>query len=220
MSDIQVEVVLQNNDGMADDEVINTLAYTASSVTSLNVTPILTSFYNEVWSGAAQAISWYLSACLNYTSAVCQFRYYDVTSHLDGSPHGGPFHVDYWTLGGPGTNNDLPNQVCVVSSFYDALDAEGTTKGDHRGRIYFGPLNNGAKAEDSNGNPVPSAQFLTDLKLACAGLYMNMGANDTPWSVWSRKDAVMRPVIGGWILNQFDVQRRRRFKGTAKTSWT
>jgi hypothetical protein len=39
------------------------------------------------------------------------------------------------------------------------------------------------------------------------------------WGVWSKVDGVVRPIVGGWIDDDFDVQRRRGTDAQGRVVW-
>jgi hypothetical protein len=139
-------------------------------------------------------------------------KYYDVTAHLDGSPHGGPFAEDSFVLAADVTGRvTFPNQICATLSYYDGTDVGGTTRGDHRGRMFLGPLSDIVVTGDDIVNPRLQNGFCLDRTAAFGQLAAAADALANPKviSVWSRKDSVFRAAIGCWMNNSLDTQRRR-----------
>lgn len=87
-----------------------------------------------------------------------------------------------------------------------------------RGRTYFGPLNDGAR-DDFQGAAIPpivSTKLSNELKAAELALAQTDGIS---LGVFSRRDWLVRPVVGGHIDNAFDVQRRRGHAPTLRNLW-
>jgi hypothetical protein len=140
-----------------------------------------------------------------------------VDPHAPGTGFGSPIATipmsNYAAAGGSGI--DLPEQVAVCMSFHGVTTDLGEGGGHaarpaarHRGRVYLGPLSATAIAIDpTTGSPVVDASLLTSLGgNAGSGLMPSTAPN---WCVWSRKNAEVYPVVGGFIDNRFDTQRRR-----------
>jgi hypothetical protein len=88
----------------------------------------------------------------------------------------------------------------------------------HRGRIYLGPVNELAFSTDGNGRVKVSTPLIDTLKAAASTL--NGALSATAWSVWSRANAAMYSVVGGWVDTTPDTIRRRGPKPAGKAFWT
>jgi hypothetical protein len=127
--------------------------------------------------------------------------------------------IEQFTLGAAVDGTRLPGEVAVVLSFHSLLtdvpEEVGATRpgARHRGRIYFGPLNT-ASLDASTATVEPA----TNAALRGAALSF-MALTTAPWSQWSRADAVMRTITGGYVDNAFDTQRRRGIAATARTTF-
>jgi hypothetical protein len=219
---IQIQVTIPNIDGLARDEVVNTFHYISpGGVESTGVTGVVEQFYNTAVEPQTHSIAYYLGNQLDRTNNVT-VKYYDKTAHLNGSASGPPFEVDTFLLGASSATADQPNQTCGVLSYYDALDPDSTTKGDHRGRIYLGPLNSSGIQEGGSANSILSSVFVTDATAAMQTLWSALGALSGSYELatWSRKDAAMRPAIGCFMIDKVDTQRRRAYPATSRTTLT
>lgn len=214
ITNVKADVIFQDNNGLPADEYTNTFAFTIDG--SSGLTEVLSEFYNNAATGGTNPLCYYMSECISRASDACVIKYYDVSTHLDGSAAGAPFEVDTWTLGAGGSAEPLPEQICAVASFYDVLTAADITTGRHRGRIFLGPLNGSAYEADSFGHAILHSDLLADISLNMAALQ----ASTPQWSTWSRAGAMMNPVIGGFCEQQFDVQRKRQLRATSRSTWT
>jgi hypothetical protein len=218
---IHAQVILQNVDGLAVDEVENTFSFLKDPGDPFtSVTALLNGFYNALAPGASKPLGEYLSISLDRVNPP-QVKYYDVTAHLSGLPAGPPVAVAALApLVAASGAYQYPNQCCATLSFYDSLSVSGETTRSHRGRIYFGPLDGPAVFTPAKGPQLDPA-FLTDATEACKAMADAGPTSLYPcnWMVWSRKLAAMNSVIGGFVYDQIDTQRRRRMSSTAKTSW-
>lgn len=223
MSDIHVTLKMPNQDGLVVDEFQTSFHYTCDTVDSAGVLSAIETFFNTINGGSSEPVAYYIGDQVSRITQVT-VEYYDVTAFLNGSPHGSPFNVDTFTLAaGAASAAELPNQCCATLSYYDARDTEGTTKGDHRGRMFIGPLNEQAVANDGGlNNRILAPAFVTACTDSLVALNTQL-VDATPTkqlSVWSRKDAVMRPAIGGWMQNKIDTQRRRAYGPTSRDTVT
>jgi hypothetical protein len=90
----------------------------------------------------------------------------------------------------------------------------------HLGRIFLGPLSSAA-ADFSGRGHRPAAAFRTDVTKAALGLMGAFGPSGSPidlaWSVWSRRNGGLSAVLGGWMDDRWDSQRRRRPAASVRT---
>lgn len=147
-------------------------------------------------------------------------KFYDLTGHLDGSPHGSPFYLSSFPLEAGTPSGNLPNEVAVVLSFNSdltgILEESGATRprARHRGRVYFGPLHGGvADVEAVTSRVKVQAGFRSCL--AGAGAQLMTSAHR--WCVWSRALSNVFEVVGGHVDDAFDTQRRRGQAPTTRT---
>jgi hypothetical protein len=207
--------------GLSEDAVQNDFAWVASDLATLRAltTAAIPSFYNTVHSPGTVTLASRISSKISRAANACTVKYYDVTTHLDGSPHGSPVAIETFTLGAAVDGTCLPEELAVVLSFHSTLtdipEEVGSTRpaARHRGRIYFGPLNTASnQASDCSVEPQTNAALR-----GAALSFLALGS--APWSVWSRANAAMYTVSGGYVDNAFDVQRRRGHAPSARTSF-
>lgn len=225
-------VSFANRNGIAKDAVVNDIAFTIPGIADVNTFGVLAEasvedFYNGA--NTTHTLAYYMAYSLDRTAGMATTKWYDLTGHLNGTPHGSPGRVDTWTLGAVGGGLGLaPAECAACLSFHSAyggdLEESGATrpKQRDRGRIYL-PLNNGAMGDVAGfGNPELLAAFRTDCTVAMKRFHDAVAglAGAPNWAVWSRAKATVQAVIAGSVDNAPDTQRRRGFKATAKTSLT
>lgn len=236
---IKAQIVLPRTTGLPEDQVTNTLWYTAPDavVAAPLIAAAITDFFN---SGATQnaPIAARIHAGISRTALSSQVRFYQGATVNDVA--GSPYLIAPFTLGPIGAaspgNLALPGEVSCCLSFHGDLsgvpeDTPGLPPGPagdahpaarKRGRIYVGPLTMGATVADTgaaNGDQLPSGFFINDLAFAAGQLHRaSLATVNIVWVVASRRDNVVSPVTGGWVDNAFDTQRRRGVKATARTA--
>lgn len=217
-------VKLAMKSGIPSDVVQNTFAFeydlTGIGASALNTA--LVAFYNANHVGPG-ALNSYLSEALSTSSNANTISYYDLTGHLSGTPHGSPVAVTQWTLGATGTGTPGPNEVCMCLTAQadygtDVEFGPGTRpRARDRSRVYIGPLEiTLVTAEDTTTHAI-TVGTSPQQSLAASGAAL-LAAN-VGWSVWSRRDAALKPVVSGWVDNAFDIQRRRGIKASARTTF-
>jgi len=221
MANFLTDVILRATDGVPADNVVNTFAWTASSLSALQAvtTAAIPSFYNGTHSPGTAPISDFISSAVSRASNAIEVRYYDITTHLDGSPHGSPVASEFFTLSGGEAATALPSEVSLVLSYHSAygsaVEESGGTRprARLRGRCYIGPLTFATIASDTGR---PTTAFMNTL-LGAGESFMALGS--APWSVWSRMNAAMTTVSNLFVDNAFDTQRRRGPKASTRVSF-
>lgn len=146
-------------------------------------------------------------------------------TQITAPPMGSPVFEKAW-LGPPAPTvpDSLPYEVAGCLSFHADLtgiaEEAGATRprARRRGRLYIGPLS--LQAVDYDANPVTlSTNFRAALAARAVALADELEAAGWYWSVWSRVDATLRPVVGGWTDNAPDSQRRRGIDATNRATW-
>lgn len=238
-------VTMPNKDGDPKDTVKMSFAFDDASANPAIFTWCTDLFEHNF---GTNALHGYIASCIDWPQATMD--QYDLTGHLDGSPHGSPV-----ASAGPGSfvppgapDMSGANQTAMVIGFQAAGYATaptvtgsgevptpeqaqdygapathiGNLKGKARqaGRIYFGPLAQSSIANDANNNPVVAGAILVDAAAAFTALKSG-GANDhgLHWSVWSRRDAVLRHVTQGWMDHGVKTRRTREFVPNLRTAF-
>lgn len=233
-------VTLPSVSGFPEDSIVNTFTIgtpLAVSTDPGDITTALTFFYNGAAANQDNPLAWYLSAQVSRAALGSKIALYNVTNHLDGSPHGPPYFEDSFTLGAANSNAVLPTEVALVATLLgqgrgdvspevpDDADPSGVNDpGIERdrpmqrrtGRIYLGPL--GLAGYDS-GDGRPTLLSRQDILDAMTGLNTALlGRPSGPYRlvVWSRANAATYPVQSCFVDNAYDTQRRRGLRPTVR----
>lgn len=133
-------------------------------------------------------------------------KVYDVQEH----PHGPPKATKT-----ANTLTYLPvrsiREVALCLSFYSGYNAKR-----RRGRLYI-PLNWLSTTASVPGRPDTSQQ---DAVGAWAASLESLGGVDVDWSIYSKVDNVARKVTDWWVDDEWDIQRRRGDRPTARRTGT
>jgi hypothetical protein len=168
--------------------------------------------------GAAHSLSYYWNYVISRATNSATVTAYDVSAHLDGTPHGSPLFIKAFTPTTGAAPDPLPEGLCVVLTLQAAYDTDvefvGNTRprARDRGRIYFGPIGAANIVNDANQAALVRPALQTDMRQwAKAASRITTPTNSITWdlSVWSRKNAAMKPVVEVWTDDRFDYQRRR-----------
>jgi hypothetical protein len=223
-----VAVTLTPASGLPADKMVNTFCFEypgaqAPAQDALISTAII-AFYNTTAAGAAKEVAKHINDTVSRTASACRLDFYNITGHLDGSPHGSPYLTAGWTLSSSEmAGAGLPAEVAIVSSFhaaYGSLSEEvGNTrpKNRRRGRVYIGPLTLQVLGQDATTKRVKVVQStMTDIQKASQAM---MDDSNTNWCVWSRQDQLTLSVVGGHVDDGFDTQRRRGEKAISRSTY-
>jgi hypothetical protein len=225
-----VDVILASTSGMVKDEVINSFVFLTPSTPPSNsditaAQAAIIDFYNTVSVTNGITVANFLGTQLSRASNACRLNYYNLTGHLSGSPHGSPIATNTFTLGAAQSGEtNMPAEVAGVLSYHsDLTDLQqelGSTRpaARARGRIFLGPLNTLARTIDGTTHQVTlSGGFRTSVTDAGARLILTSGVG---WAQWSRRNALVLGVVGGYVDDSFDTQRRRGVAATLRTTFT
>jgi hypothetical protein len=221
-----VKAVMEAASGLPADRIVNDFCFeygVSSGITDYNqMIDLVDEFYNFVHD--ITPLSSFISRQVN-RSATHNIQIYVIGA---GGDTGSPVWEEPW-LGpaDPGTASGLPTEVAGVLSYHadlsGVLEEVGDTrpKARRRGRLYVGPLVRGAcvDAPPYLLNHATSGSFGHTLRAAAVKLMDDSTANAGPWSVWSRADSILRPVVGGWTDDAPDTQRRRGTEAAARVVW-
>jgi hypothetical protein len=101
--------------------------------------------------------------------------------------------------------------VAVCLSFY-----AGQNVPTRRGRLYI-PA--GWLGDGKGGNLRPSGPDMANI-LAFRTIFENLGATNVDWSVWSERLQARNGVTNVWVDDEWDTQRRRGLRPTARVQAT
>ena len=209
----RAQAIFQGSSGLAEDRFVNTFVFrndqeVGTSTMWDRVYAALEDFYFEIPPGATAPLWSFFGD--NFISAF-EVRVYDLAEATPRTPH-----VVERTAALPNnTPISLPFEVAACLSLRTSLR---TARG--RGRIYLGPLNAGALVEDAVAGPILGQTF-RDTAVAAAERLRQGNGQEITWHVLSQADATPRGVVGGYVDDAFDTQRRRGQKPSVRTTfWT
>lgn len=166
----------------------------------------LSAFYDTIYSGAgysANYINWALS----------RVEVFDIAEPIPRVPE-----VRDLVLTLSPTATIVPSEVAVVLSYHSAPES-GTPRQRLHNRIYLGGLGSSAIATSSGATPIVAGSFRDMIASAADTLF----AANTPSLAWVQRSSTPtvtdRAIVGGWIDNEPDTQRRRGQGPTTRTSW-
>lgn len=211
-------VVFPGRTNVPEDRFVNTLYIdlgadpVESSADQLTTT--LSACWNTPGGTNPSNIADYYSRFISNT--ICQFLFYDMADPEPRIPVSRT-----WTLANAQTNtDDLPEEVAVCVSFH----GEPPITARRRGRLYLGPFSNRALSGDTAGGGQSPSRPNTGLTSAIAATFNALREELTglgwTWVIRSTVPSVNYvPVVGGWVDNAWDTQRRRGVDPTARTIW-
>ena len=238
MIGIRATVTLNKVSGLPEDAAQNVFHFAVDELEGYDpegIRDALINFYNGNTSGADTALADIFSGTIDrgdFASKIDLYTVPDAPAAL-GSP---AYSYEWGLLPEAVTLKPLPDECAMVLSMYSDLTgipentpggAPGPVGDAHpaarrRGRLYLGPLSDNCSDAVANGTTPPRLSSVARAVPAFSAnrLCTESAALDNPWCVFSRTNWAMYPVIGGWIDNAFDTQRRRGPASSARTLWT
>lgn len=195
----------------------------------------MATFYTSLATGQAGTLGSRISGTISRTTDACKVQGY-LTDDLSGStPIGSPVETVTFTMAAESATSDLPEEVAIVCSYHGDLTDVPVSQPNptpppavirpaqrRRGRLFLGPLNNAAGLTAGDGFWRPTSAFREDLGDAFKGLCTNIAAISADFAVgvWSKADQDVYPVVGGYVDDAWDTQRRRGVEATGRTTFT
>lgn len=225
--DYLAQIVLKSVSGLPTDVFVTDMAVRDPAGTidpatvALDIAGKWVDFYNNV-DDAGHSIVSKLSPAVATNFDVHLF---DVTAHLNGTPHGSPVASHVGALGARAATNPLPEEVAIALSIAGDMtglvERAGATrpKARHRGRLFLGPWSIAAVAGPVAGHTYIDIALQHSIVFQAAAMRAGLLAQDLDWCVWSRKDAAFRSVVGGFLDNAFDTIRSRGCDANGRTIW-
>lgn len=227
-----VTVELHHRSGLTRDSAVN--SFVVSSETDIDsahfgdIEASIQTFYNTNVVSTSNNIATFLSPALSRTVKPT-FRHYNLDGHLSGSAHGSPVRtVDAANVlaAAAAGNAPLPSECAICLSFAadfgsDVEFAPGVRPRQRdRGRVFLGPLNAVVITEDTTTHYAKLGSSILDtIGMAGTRLRDDLTGFGLTWSVWSRKNASIKPVTSCSVDNAFDTQRRRGERPTLRTPY-
>lgn len=231
----QVQVQGQQRSGQEVDYPTNVFHFRTEGTAALTVErdaihSALGTFYTAIRTYLAS--TWEGSLIEKFYVRDSSFDAPDSATYTAG-PWGPPVATLTQTITGgvPTTQGALPCEVAAALSFHGDytsvaeygpdVDSDGwpdsRPRARYRGRLYIGPLGSGVLTTDGTTfKPTLTSTFRNALVAAGTAL---MGATTVKWSTHSRTDRRFDTVVGGWVDDAFDTQRRRGPAPTVKTTF-
>jgi hypothetical protein len=218
---LRAQVRIPHASGTPRDTVTNTwhfLAATGAGDDQADVLSSLADFYNAD-NALGRSVGSFLADGIDRTGV--RVRLYTVQP--DGSS-GDPLSDTAMPITDAGGSNSAPSELAVCLSFM-ADDSSGAPIRNRRGRIYLGPVSTETFEEISNVVRVydTARTAIKDAAVRLIGLGDVLGVQ---WSVYSQKwkdthplDSSAFPVSSGFVDNEFDVQRSRGIRTSARTTF-
>jgi len=216
----RVSVVFQRLSGLPHDEVVNNWYFDTAAhdvVSAAVIEAGLVAFYTAL-----------AGKLTNNILSSYNFNWYNITT----LPSGPPWRVTPATIGGTMGSNPNPDQIAIVLSFHADLtgvpEFSGTGPGSRpaqsrRGRIYIGPTDQTTLFVDTtHRRTVIQPTTVTAITAAASAfqLVCKDGGSVSHWVVYSKALHTIHPVVGGFVDNEWDTQRRRGEPATTRTTWT
>lgn len=211
-------VTLEATTGLPVDAYQNVLHF-APDDSNANIVSAVQDFFIGDVSGTVTPIGAFLGTSVSRASLAHKIEVYSVPDSP--GPVGSPIFTGFFTMPSAGTATMLPTEVAVCMSMQADVTGVPVEEGDtrplsrHRGRIYLGPLTIDAAAS-GQPYPRPDSDFVDSI-VAAAEEYLS--SSSVHVGVFSPTDWAWRVLAGGWIDDEFDTQRRRGRKPTARTSF-
>lgn len=193
--------------GMPEDKIVNTFHFEGSETATdlANIDDMISDFY-DANNASGRLFASYSSGSISNQQVIKIFCLADPEPR---EPRGEFFHN--WTRG---TGTTLPSEVALCMS-YQAAPLAGMTQRRRRGRIYLGPF-----LATTNVAGRPQQALRQVVAESAENLRLAANASVTwQWVVYSRANDAGYDVVGGWVDNAWDSQRRRGVKATERIEW-
>lgn len=235
--ELLVTANLKATSGLSTDDVQNSFAIQVPNVWDpdtdlLEVTGVVADFY-RLGNTNGHSVGESIGPSISRAAAACAIKVFDVSAHLNGTPHGSPIAEDTFTMSPAAAASELPREVAAVVTLRgtdweaqpierpdgpDPDSAPDRMRARYTGRIYVGPLANTAGELAMVANVArPTAQLNTTLRLATERMVDQLhGAGFLGLSVWSRKEAAFFEVVQVETDDAWDTQRRRGAQPTGR----
>lgn len=202
---------MPHDSGLPEDVTVNTFHFNVGTLGTAaynSINTVLSRFYSVAGTTSGAAVDDFLSAVLDGTYVLDLYSMQDPEPRTPVATYTGNITV--------ASGVALPSEVAVVNSF-QGTPTSGQVQARRRGRVYIGPLTDGAA--DSNGTR-PAQQLIDTLTEVSERLMTEATASAIPWIVYSPTGSLFTAVTNGWVDNSFDTQRRRGEAATARYTWS
>lgn len=211
-------VILQGSSSLPEDRFITTWCFRslgafAIAAVQARITALLTDFWLTPV-GAGSSVDAYIGPQASRAAGASKIVTYDLGEATPRTPHTATFTLGP-PLGGTGGVGFPAEVACCLSLRTAHLGPRGL------GRVYIGPLAVGAAFAGAFNESRPTPAFRTALGAAAARMRTDAGTTAVPmeWGVLSGADGIEYEVLGGWVDDAWDTQRRRGLVATGRTLW-
>jgi len=222
---------MQNNSGVAADQVENTFYFlTAAPAGDTQFSEVVTS-WNNFWNNTqstAKSVGNFIANTMSRDVGAHFLDFYEMPATA--GVVGPPVSFKTWSLPAvePG-GSPLPQELAIAVSYhadYTGFVERGPggtrPRARRRGRFFVGP--SVVTALEETGTVAVGAQTVTPevmqtLVDASSEFATAMAAGNTPWQVFSKTDWAAHTVVSGWVDDNWDVQRRRGPAASSRITW-
>lgn len=204
----QAQIEFSSVTGIPADKIVSTFNFEggAGATDTANIDDMIWDFYNESYAG---------NSILQSFSQDSFGGAADVKIYCMDDPEPRVPRALYEHQFTPSGAGGLPAEVALCMS-YHATPVAGQSQARRRGRVYLGPF---LESENTSGRP--TVDLITRIGAAAAELLAAANASVTwQWIVWSRVNASGANVVGGWVDDAWDTQRRRGVDRTTRYAWS
>nr|CRY96600.1 hypothetical protein [uncultured prokaryote] len=201
--------------GDPEDIVMNSLHFADETLTTEQFALSVPVFMDDFWETIYGTSSTHRTDYIDWPAM--KYRVFNLDDVKPRVPveEPGPFSI------GGSDPTVIPTEVAVVASF-ESQGMPGEVYQRKYNRIYIGALAN--KAMDpatATSFPVVDPEFQQGIVTAMENLLIALPGPGTLWVQVSNAGGTQRvlPVIGGWVDNSPDTQRRRSVKASNRITW-
>lgn len=209
----------------------NAFAFSCDAVDSTSIADAMATvqdFYEHV--AGAHPVGWTISPTVTRAGSGCHLKCYDISAHLGGTPHGSPVGLSTFTMPAGSGAAPMPEGVAIALSFHGPYGSDvefspgprlgGTRpRARDRGRVFIGPVDQAGLSVDGTTSRASLGAGVRNIISASAAYMRDHPHGTCQWAVWSRTKADLGIVVGGWVDDRFDYQRRREDQGLVRTNW-
>lgn len=215
----QTNVSIPMYTGIPEDVIVNTFHWRFDESEPLEYPTItdygklfdrLKTFYDAVYASVTRA---------DYTTGPMTMKVYDLQQP---TPHV-PALVGTRAFAGTGSGTTTPTEVSICLSI-KADYINGVPQARQRGRIFIGGTAVPLTSSTALAFPEITSTKRGQLAAACSALLSGALTDGWTWCILSPTQVKENKpnafdVVGGWVDNSPDTQRRRSVKATARTTW-
>lgn len=212
----RAQVILPFFTNLPEDVIVNQFHFEADptdlAVVGPEISIQLKAFYTAAYGSSGVGRVNYIDWALAYVKV---FALADPTPRI-------PYTSAPWAFTAGSAASTVPTEVACVLSF-QASPESGVRYQRLYNRVYLGGIGS-AMITSSAVDDFPrfAPVFLTAVRDAALGLLAAGAISGAQWVQVSNAtgSTIARPIVGGWVDNGPDTQRRRSVLATARNNWT